>query len=67
MLEWLRGFLQQEAKLPAEDAVVIWAAIVTAFFFLLRASEYLLQDGRSWSFERVLHGEDVEPRKAGKR
>ncbi|CAK0861117.1 unnamed protein product [Prorocentrum cordatum] len=67
MLEWLRGFLQQEAKLPEEDAVVIWAAIVTAFFFLLRASEYLLQDGRSWSFERVLHGEDVEPRKDGKR
>ncbi|CAK0855889.1 unnamed protein product, partial [Prorocentrum cordatum] len=43
MLEWLRGFPQQEAKLPEEDAVVIWAAIVTAFFFLLRASEYLLQ------------------------
>ncbi|CAK0889362.1 unnamed protein product [Prorocentrum cordatum] len=67
MLEWLRGFLQQEAKLPEEDAVVIWAAIVTAFFFLLRASEYLLPDGRSWSFERVLHGEDVEPKKEGKR
>ncbi|CAK0834605.1 unnamed protein product, partial [Prorocentrum cordatum] len=67
MLERLRGFLQQEAKLPEEGAVVIWAAIVMAFFFLLRASEYLLQDGRSWSFERVLHGEDVEPRRAGKR
>ncbi|CAK0827211.1 unnamed protein product [Prorocentrum cordatum] len=67
MLEWLRALLQHEAKLPEEDAVVIWAAILTAFFFLLRASEYLLQDGRSWSFERVLHGEDVEPRKAGKR
>ncbi|CAK0900673.1 unnamed protein product [Prorocentrum cordatum] len=24
-------------------------------------------DGRSWSFERVLHGEDVEPKKEGKR
>ncbi|CAK0860803.1 unnamed protein product, partial [Prorocentrum cordatum] len=35
MLEWLRGFLQQ--------------------------------DGRSRSFERVLHGEDVEPKKEGKR
>ncbi|CAK0852766.1 unnamed protein product [Prorocentrum cordatum] len=67
MLEWLRGFLQQEAKLPEKDTVVIWAAIVTALFFLLRASEYLLQDGRSWSFERVLQREDVEPRKAGKR
>ncbi|CAK0864597.1 unnamed protein product [Prorocentrum cordatum] len=50
MLEWPRGFLQQEAELPEEDAVVIWAAI----------------DGRSWSFERVLHGEDVEPRRGGK-
>ncbi|CAK0837287.1 unnamed protein product [Prorocentrum cordatum] len=67
MLEWPRGFLQQEAKLPEEDAVVIWAAVVTAFFFLLRASEYLLQGGSSWSFERVLHGEDVGPRKEGKR
>ncbi|CAK0871294.1 unnamed protein product, partial [Prorocentrum cordatum] len=67
MLEWLRGFPQQEAELPEEDTVVIWAAIVTAFFFLLRASEYLLQGGRSWSFERALRGEDIEPRKAGKR
>ena len=32
------------------------------FFFMLRASEYLVQKSRSWSADRVLHGEDVEGR-----
>ena len=33
------------------------------FFFMLRASEYLLTD-KNWSEERVLHGDNVAPRRA---
>ena len=32
------------------------------FFFMLRASEYLVQSDRSWSVERVLHGDDISLR-----
>ena len=34
-------------------------------FFMLRASEYLVQDHRSWSKERVLHGDDMAPKLHG--
>eukprot|EP00959_Pyramimonas_sp_CCMP1952_P060375 1261492-Pyramimonas_sp.AAC.1 len=33
----------------------------------VRASEYLVVAGRSWSVERVVHGEDIEERLEGER
>jgi hypothetical protein len=62
MLRWLQAYLKKEAGLNAGDCAVIWAAIVLAFFFMLRASEYLVRADRTWSTERVLFGEDVVPR-----
>ena len=43
MLLWLRDFLRERAGLGAADVAVLWCAIVVAFFFMLRASEYLVQ------------------------
>ena len=65
MLVWLKKFLAKEASLSEADRAVLWAALMTGFFFMLRASEYLVQDGRSWSRERVLHGDDIAPRRGG--
>ena len=41
----------------------MWAGIATAFFFLLRASEYLVQTERSWGPERAMKGFDLEGRR----
>ena len=56
MLWWLQDHLFSE---EGGDAVVIWAAVMTAYFFMLRASEYLLRPGAAWSYERVVRGIDV--------
>jgi len=64
MLEWLKERLESgDAGFGKADAAAMWlVALSTGFFFLLRASEYLVQDNRTWSEERVLHGNDVEAR-----
>ena len=62
MLLWLRSYLGSAAGLGTADAAAIWFAVALGFFFLLRASEYLFQEARSWSWERVLHGEDLAAR-----
>ena len=61
MLRWLKRRLDTGTL----DGVATWAAIVTAFFFMLRASEYLADPGRPWRDSRVLFGRDVTPRKGG--
>ena len=43
------------------DAAAIWAAVALAFFFLLRASEYL------GGTQRAVRGADLEPRRGGAR
>ena len=65
MLLWLRKYLEHDSGLSRPDVAALWCALMTGFFFMLRASEYLVQDGRSWSLERVLHGDDLAPRLSG--
>ena len=45
---------------------ILWAAVMVGFFFLLRASEFLVCNARSWSGKRVLKGVNVEGRKGNK-
>ena len=59
MLNWLHGYLFEGSDYTPFDAVVTWCAICEAFFFLLRASEYLVQHNRSWSESRVVRGMDL--------
>merc|ERR1712086_1160302 len=66
MLQWLKSHLQTDAGLSSADAATLWAAISLAFFFLLWASEYLVND-HSWSTDRVVHGEDLEAMSGGQR
>eukprot|EP00974_Lingulodinium_polyedra_P055363 5324173-Lingulodinium_polyedra.AAC.1 len=47
-----------------QEAVVLWAALCTGFFFMLRASEFLLLPGRGWSADRVLQGRNVAGRRS---
>ena len=63
MMRWLHDHIQGGDELGLKDKTVLWAAICTAFFYLLRASEYLVQNNREWSLKRVLKGKDVEGRK----
>ena len=65
MLRWIYRHLY-EGEIDKQDACVVWAAVMVAFFYLLRASEYLVQQNRSWSEKRVLKGKDVEGRKDNK-
>ena len=63
MMRWLRRKLDTG---KVGDAAR-WAALATAFFFMLRASEYLADTsgGRAWAADRVLFGRDVTPRREG--
>ena len=54
MLRWLRTFLFEGGEYNEIDAVTLWGAICLAFFLLLRASEYLVQNNKSWSRSRVV-------------
>jgi len=62
MMRWMKCHIDEVASFSKGDKVALWAALVTAFFFLLRASEYLVQANRSWSVRRVLKGCEVEGR-----
>ena len=42
MLLWVKRHLHNEAGLGAADAAALWAAFAIGFFFMLRASEYLV-------------------------
>jgi hypothetical protein len=61
MLDWIHS--QLDLRRPND--VLLWAAINTAWFFLLRAGEYLQHNGRSWDYGKVLTGADIELRKGG--
>ena len=62
MMRWMKQHLEESESLTKGDKVALWAAMCTAFFFLLRASEYLVQANRTWSTRRVLKGCEVEGR-----
>ena len=62
MMRWMKQHIDEVASFSRGDKIALWAAVVTAFFFLLRASEYLIQANRSWSTRRVLKGCEVEGR-----
>eukprot|EP00972_Heterocapsa_arctica_P042736 6302281-Heterocapsa_arctica.AAC.1 len=62
MLHWIWQHLQLGRLLPA-DAAVLWLAVTLAWFFLLRASEYLALPGNG---DRALCGMDMELRNANK-
>ena len=62
MMRWIKQHLDESDSFSKGDKVALWTAMTTAFFFLLRASEYLVQANRSWSTRRVLKGCEVEGR-----
>ncbi|CAK0794038.1 unnamed protein product, partial [Prorocentrum cordatum] len=67
MLLWLKQHIHADAGLSQADAATLFAAVLLAFLFLLRASEDLVVAGRSRSVDRVVHGEDLEARREGGR
>ena len=62
MLEWLMEHLAKGVALRAADAAVVGGAITTAFFFMLRASEYLANPHKAQSLKGVLRGADIAGR-----
>ena len=66
MLRWMKTHLESSHTLTKDDAKILWAAVMVGFFFLLRASEFLVCNARSWSGKRVLKGVNVEGRKGNK-
>lgn len=61
MLLWLHAHLKDDVG----DNATEWAALSVAFFFLLRAGEYVAVDGAPWQVGRALCGADVQARKEG--
>jgi hypothetical protein len=49
------------------DTVVLNFALQLGYFFMLRASEFLLQPGRPWSEGRVVQGRNIDMRKGDER
>ena len=47
MLMWLREYLFAHGTASRWEATILWAAVMTGYFFMLRASEYLVQEDRS--------------------
>ena len=64
MPRWLHSHLEKGSLGKAGKAVA-WAALMLGFFFVLRASEYLVQPDKAWSWDRVVHGDDVAPKEDG--
>ncbi|CAE8678476.1 unnamed protein product, partial [Polarella glacialis] len=60
MLLWIRKYLDESEGRSEWDKASLWRALVVAWFFLLRASEYLVQSSKTWTLDRVLRGLDVE-------
>ena len=60
MLRWLKDYLFNHGAEPHGEAVVLWAALMTGYFFMLRASEYLVQPEKAWSLDRVVQGRDLQ-------
>ena len=60
MLRWIRCQLSPETK---PDDAVLWAALMTAFFFLMRIGEYAYSNG--WAMDRVLTPADLRAQREG--
>ncbi len=52
-----------QSRVSMFDRVVLFAAVLTAFFFLLRAGEYCYAGGVD--LQRILRGRDVALKKDG--
>ncbi|CAK9068985.1 unnamed protein product, partial [Durusdinium trenchii] len=63
MLLWIKKHLSTSETLSRVDQAILWAAIMVGFFFLLRASEFLVTMGRSCGTSRTLKGNDIEARR----
>ena len=59
-LNWIHARLQTSSSLSRGDVAALWGALNTAFFFMLRASEYLIQPGKGWGQGRALQGRNVQ-------
>ena len=64
MLLWLQQHISTSSYSKGGQAT-LWFGLMLGFFFMLRASEYLLQE-RSWSEGRVLRGDDISLRHQNK-
>jgi hypothetical protein len=63
MLRWIRKGLKPKT---CQDDAMIWAAITTAFFFLLRSCEYTTLDKQGTCHKgKGLRGTDLEARRDG--
>ena len=60
MLRWLKNYVEGDRSLKGPDKAAVWGAITIAFFFMLRASEYLVRSNLPDSYEKVLRGCDVD-------
>ncbi|CAE8601345.1 unnamed protein product, partial [Polarella glacialis] len=60
MLLWIWKYLDESEGRSEWDKASLWCALVVAWFFLLRASEYLVQSSKTWTLDRVLRGLDFE-------
>ena len=63
MLCWLKNYMEGDRSLKAPDKAAAWGAIAIAFFFMLRASEYLVRSNLPDSYGKVLRGCDVVGRR----
>ena len=62
MLRWVKGSLQ---PWKSHDDAAVYCAVLMAFFFLLRASEYVVNDQSEFPPGRGLRGSDLRPRCKG--
>ncbi len=62
MIRWIKRYLFEDSGLDMAGAAASWVMTCTGFFFMLPASEYLNQEGRTVSEQRVLSGLDLMPR-----
>ena len=53
-LMWIKEYLDSQSKMSKGDNAAVWAAMVTAWFYLLRSSEYLVEESKQWSKERCV-------------
>ena len=50
----------------SNDEFVVFAALVLAWFFLLRGGEFCLNPSSPWQLDRVIRGADVRPQLDGR-
>jgi len=61
MMKWIRDQLD----LDKPDDAVVWASLCTAYFFLLRSSEYSQHPGKGEHVDKIIRGCDLALQRAG--